>query len=86
MTGANWLRLIGLSVPWGCSFLFLKLLAGELPPMTVALARLLVAAAALSLILAARGVPVLCWTIRSPADEAEARRLARNITFEGYLP
>ncbi|WP_423207581.1 phosphodiesterase [Paracoccus yeei] len=36
--------------------------------------------------LAARGVPVLCWTIRSPADEAEARRLARNITFEGYLP
>ena len=56
MTGANWLRLIGLSVPWGCSFLFLKLLAGELPPMTVALARLLVAAAALSLILAARGV------------------------------
>lgn len=36
--------------------------------------------------LAAQGVPVLCWTIRSPAEEAAARRIARNITFEGYLP
>jgi len=33
----------------------------------------------------AEGVPVLCWTIRSPAAEAEARKLADNITFEGYL-
>lgn len=32
----------------------------------------------------ARQVPVLCWTIRSPEAEAEARRVARNITFEGY--
>lgn len=31
------------------------------------------------------GVPVLCWTIRSPEAEAEARKLADNITFEGYL-
>jgi glycerophosphoryl diester phosphodiesterase len=31
-----------------------------------------------------RGVPVLCWTIRSPAEERAARRLADNITFEGY--
>ncbi|TDK43952.1 glycerophosphodiester phosphodiesterase family protein [Antarcticimicrobium luteum] len=30
------------------------------------------------------GVPVLCWTIRSPEAEAEARKLADNITFEGY--
>ena len=34
--------------------------------------------------LKAQGVPVLCWTIRSPAEEAAARRLADNITFEGY--
>lgn len=34
--------------------------------------------------LAARGVDVLCWTIRSPAQEAEARRIACNVTFEGY--
>jgi len=34
----------------------------------------------------ARGLPVLCWTIRSPEQEAGARRHADNITFEGYLP
>ena len=36
--------------------------------------------------LKARGVPVLCWTIRSPEAEAAARRTADNVTFEGYLP
>lgn len=35
--------------------------------------------------LKARGVPVLCWTIRSPEQEAEARKVADNVTFEGYL-
>jgi glycerophosphoryl diester phosphodiesterase len=34
--------------------------------------------------LKSRGVPVLCWTIRSPKAEAEARRIADNVTFEGY--
>jgi glycerophosphoryl diester phosphodiesterase len=34
--------------------------------------------------LAAEGLAILCWTIRSPAAETEARRHARNITFEGY--
>lgn len=34
--------------------------------------------------LAAKGAAVLCWTIRSPRAEAEARRIAQNITFEGY--
>lgn len=37
------------------------------------------------LALKARGVPVLCWTVRSPQDEAMAREVADNITFEGYL-
>ena len=32
-----------------------------------------------------RGVPVLCWTVRSPEQEAEARKVADNVTFEGYL-
>lgn len=32
------------------------------------------------------GDPVLSWTIRSEDEEHEARRLADNITFEGYLP
>jgi len=34
--------------------------------------------------LKASGVPVLCWTVRSPAEEATARRVADNVTFEGY--
>jgi glycerophosphoryl diester phosphodiesterase len=36
--------------------------------------------------LRARGVPILCWTVRSPEHEAAARKVADNITFEGYLP
>lgn len=36
--------------------------------------------------LKAEGLPVLCWTIRSAEDEATARRVADNITFEGYAP
>ncbi len=34
--------------------------------------------------LRAKGAAILCWTIRSPEAEAEARRIADNITFEGY--
>ncbi|SNX68941.1 glycerophosphoryl diester phosphodiesterase [Cereibacter ovatus] len=35
--------------------------------------------------LKAQGAAILCWTIRSPKDEAAARRIAQNITFEHYL-
>lgn len=33
-----------------------------------------------------RGVPVLCWTIRSAEQERAARGVAANITYEGYTP
>lgn len=36
--------------------------------------------------LRAEGLAILCWTIRSAAEETAARRTAQNITFEGYLP
>lgn len=36
--------------------------------------------------LKAEGAAILCWTIRSPVEEALARRVAQNVTFEGYLP
>lgn len=36
--------------------------------------------------LKAQGAKILCWTIRSAADEALARKIADNVTFEGYLP
>lgn len=32
-----------------------------------------------------QGAAILCWTIRSREDERAARRVAQNITFEGYL-
>lgn len=31
-----------------------------------------------------QGAHVLCWTIRSAQAEAEARKIAENVTFEGY--
>ena len=35
--------------------------------------------------LKAKGVPILCWTVRSVEQEAEARTIADNVTFEEYL-
>jgi glycerophosphoryl diester phosphodiesterase len=34
--------------------------------------------------LKAQGVPILCWTVRSESQEHQARKVADNITFEGY--
>lgn len=34
--------------------------------------------------LQARGVPILCWTVKSSEDEVVARQVAVNITFERY--
>ncbi|RMF39489.1 MAG: phosphodiesterase [Alphaproteobacteria bacterium] len=36
--------------------------------------------------LKARGVPVLCWTVRSPAEAEEAWQIADAITFENFRP
>ncbi|MDG1102781.1 MAG: glycerophosphodiester phosphodiesterase family protein [Ascidiaceihabitans sp.] len=35
--------------------------------------------------LKANGANVLCWTVKSAVQEAEARKVAENITFEQYL-
>jgi len=32
------------------------------------------------------GAAILCWTVRTPAQDQAARRVADNVTFEGYLP
>ncbi|WP_371155464.1 glycerophosphodiester phosphodiesterase family protein [Jannaschia sp. 2305UL9-9] len=34
----------------------------------------------------AQGLPILCWTVRSAEQEAQARQIADAVTFEGYLP
>lgn len=33
-----------------------------------------------------KGADILCWTVRSPKQAADARQIAANITFEGFLP
>lgn len=35
--------------------------------------------------LKASGANILCWTVKSAAQEAQAREVAQNITFEQYL-
>lgn len=35
--------------------------------------------------LKSQGAEILCWTVTSPQMEAEARKVAANITFEQYL-
>lgn len=35
--------------------------------------------------LKAKGADILCWTVKSAAQEAKARKVAHNITFEQYL-
>lgn len=35
--------------------------------------------------LKSQGARILCWTVRGPIEEAAAREVAENITFEGYL-
>ncbi len=35
--------------------------------------------------LKSQGADILCWTVTSPQIEAEARKVAANITFEQYL-
>lgn len=47
--------LVGLSLLWGSSFYFYKVLAGSLPPLTIVLGRVGIAAVVLNLVLLARG-------------------------------
>ena len=55
MSGGDWLLLILLSIVWGGSFFFAKIAVAELPPLTIVLARVTIAAAALHLLVLAVG-------------------------------
>ena len=55
MSGSDWLLLILLSIVWGGSFFFAKVAVAELPPLTIVLARVVSAAAALQLLVIATG-------------------------------
>ncbi len=55
MSAKNWGLLLLLSLLWGSSFFFYKVLVAVLPPITVVLGRVGIAAIALNLWLAAQG-------------------------------
>jgi drug/metabolite transporter (DMT)-like permease len=56
MSAVDWVTLVTLSVLWGGSFFFAKIAVGELPPLTVALGRVAIAAALLIVLARATGV------------------------------
>ena len=58
MGAPEWLALLALSSLWGGSFFFFKVLVAELPPFTVVLGRVGIAALALNLLLFARRDPL----------------------------
>ena len=49
MSATDWLLLLVLSVLWGGSFYFAKIAVLEIPPLTLALGRVAIAAAALAI-------------------------------------
>lgn len=56
MSLANWAQLLLLGVIWGGSFFFARIAVAEIPPLTLVLFRVAIAAAALHVYLAARGL------------------------------
>lgn len=65
MSAGTWGLLVCLSILWGGTFLFYKVLASELPPLTVALGRVAIGAASLGVFLLAGGtslaIPRVLW-------------------------
>jgi drug/metabolite transporter (DMT)-like permease len=58
MNRADWLRLVLLSMLWGGSFLFIALAVPHLPPLSIALVRVGLAAAVLAAVLAVLRLPL----------------------------
>jgi drug/metabolite transporter (DMT)-like permease len=55
LTNLEWLLLLLLSLLWGSSFFFIRLAVSELPPFTMVLTRIALAALTLNLVLLVRG-------------------------------
>jgi drug/metabolite transporter (DMT)-like permease len=58
MGAREWMLLLALSVLWGTSFYFFKILDAEMPPFTLVLGRVGLAALALNTVLLVRGDPM----------------------------
>lgn len=55
LDGTGWIMLLALAVLWGGSFFFYKVLVAALPPFTVVLGRIGIAAVLLAIVVVARG-------------------------------
>jgi drug/metabolite transporter (DMT)-like permease len=58
MNGGDWVRLLALSALWGASFLFYRMLAGELPPLMTTFGRVGLGGVFLAAMLAPRAAPI----------------------------
>ena len=79
MSATDWLLLLILSVLWGGSFYFVKIAVLEIPPMTLALFRVGIAAATLAVCARAMGHAL-------PRDTATWRNLAVMALFNNAIP
>jgi drug/metabolite transporter (DMT)-like permease len=78
MSATDWLLLVVLSVLWGGSFYFAKIAVLEIPPLTLALGRVAIAASAL--VLFARASAAV------PRDATTWRRFTVMAAFNNVLP
>ena len=58
ISGRTWLDILGLSLLWGCAFLFFKVLSASWPPLTVVTGRVGLAAVALLMFMRFRRLPI----------------------------
>lgn len=79
MRTIDWLLLLALSVLWGGSFFFVAIAVRELPPLTLVLARVALAAALLAPLARLRGLPL-------PRGLAAWRPYAVLAVFNNVLP
>jgi drug/metabolite transporter (DMT)-like permease len=79
VTTADWLLLVALSLLWGASFYFAKVAVLEIPPLTLALGRVAIAAAVLA---------AVAWVIGGPfpRDPLVWRDFAVMAIFNAVLP
>jgi drug/metabolite transporter (DMT)-like permease len=79
MSTSDWLLMLVLSVLWGGSFYFAKIAVLEIPPLTLALGRVAIAAAALAVFARAIGAPF-------PRDAKVWSQLTVMAIFNNVLP
>lgn len=79
MTSSEWTMMLVLSVLWGATFFFVEIGLRDLPPLTLVLARVFIAAAALHLFILARGE-------RIPADPKLWMAFAAMGLMNNFLP